>query len=77
MAETEAEARNIILDANNVTMNDLCQSPVTTNIQGENENAILTNERLNNSDALEETLKGSTLDSTINDAGYYISYEDD
>ena len=52
MAETEAEERNIILDANNVTMDNFCQSLVTTNTQGENANTILTSERPNNPDAL-------------------------
>ena len=37
------------------------------NTKGENANTILTSERLNNSDALAETLKGLT----INDSGYY------
>ena len=50
-------------------MDNFCRSPVTPNTQGENENAILTSERLNNLDALVETLKGLT----INDSGYYES----
>ena len=69
MSETEAEERNIISDSNNMTMDTVCQSPVTTNKQGENANAILTSERLKNSDALAEMLKGLT----VNDAGYYNS----
>ena len=43
------------------------------NTQEENENTILTSEKLNNSGALAETLKGLT----INDAGYYYSDEND
>ena len=77
MVEEEAEERNIIPDANNVTIDTLCQSPVTTNTQGENANAILTSERRNNSDALAETIKGLTIDLIINDSAYYISDEDD
>ena len=34
MSETEAEERNIISDSNNMTMDTVCQSPVTTNKQG-------------------------------------------
>ena len=67
MAETEAEERNIILYAHNVNMDNFCQSPVTTNTQRDNANAILTSERINNSDALAETLKRLT----INNAVYY------
>ena len=55
MSETEAEERNIMFDGNNVTMDTLFQSPVTTNTQGENTNVILTSGRLNNSDALAES----------------------
>ena len=73
MEETEEMERNTILDANNVTMDTFCQSPVTTNTQEENTNAILINERRNNSDTLAETLKGLTIDSTINDSEYYNS----
>ena len=69
----EAEERNIILDANDVTMDSFCQSPVTTNTQEENANAILTSERLNNLDVLAETLKGLT----ISNAGYYNSDKND
>ena len=50
-------------------MDNFCQTLATPNTQGENENAILTSERLNNSDALVEMLKVLT----INDAGYYES----
>ena len=56
--ETEEEECNIISDANNMTMDIFCQYPVTTNTQGGNANAILTNERRNNSDALVKTIKG-------------------
>ena len=69
ISEMEAEESKIILDTNNVTMDNFCQSPVTANTQGENANIILTSDRINNLDALAETLKGQTLDSTINDAG--------
>ena len=75
--ETEEEERNIILDANDVTMDTFCQYPVTTNTQGENANTIFTSERQNTSDMLAEMLKGLTLGSTINDPAYYNSYEDD
>ena len=54
-------------------MDNFCQSPVTTNTQGENANEILTSERMNNLDALAETLKLLT----INDAGYYNSDAND
>ena len=50
-------------------MDTFCQSLVTTNTKEENANTILTSERLNNSDALIETLKVLT----ISDAGYYRS----
>ena len=76
-AENEAEESKIISDANNVTMNTFCQSSVTTNTQGDNKNAILTSERLNNLDALAETLKVLTTDSTINDSAYYNSDKND
>ena len=33
MAETEAEERDILLDANNVTMASFCLSPVTKSTQ--------------------------------------------
>ena len=56
-------------EVHNVTADNLCQTPVTPNTQGENANTILTSERLRNSDALAETLKILT----INDASYYES----
>ena len=59
MAETEEEESNIILDANNVTMDTLCQFPITTNTQEDNVNAIFTSERQNTLDVLAEILKGS------------------
>ena len=77
MVETEEEERDIILDANNVTMDNFCQSPVTANTKGENVNAIFTSERRNILEMLAETLKGLTLDSTINDSAYYNSDEYD
>ena len=66
-----------MLDANNVIMNNFCQSPVTTNKQGDNANAILTSERRTNSDELAKTLKGLMIDSTINDSAYYSSDKND
>ena len=69
IAEEEVDERYITLDAHNLTMNTFCQSPVTTNTQGKNANAILTSEIINNLDALAETLKGLT----IKDDGYYDS----
>ena len=59
------DKRSINLDAHNVIMDNFCQTPVTTNTQGEDENAILTSERLNNVDSLAETSKGLI----INNAG--------
>ena len=53
------------LDTHNVTADIFSQMPITPNTHGENENEILTSERLNILDALAETLKGLT----INDAG--------
>ena len=75
--ETEEEELNIILDANNVTMDNFCQYPVTNNTQGENANTIFKSERQNTSYMLAEMLKGLTLDSTINDSAYYNLDEDD
>ena len=52
-------------------------SPATTNIQGEISN--VTNERRISSEILEETIKGFnglTIQSTINNSGYYNSEED-
>ena len=54
-------------------MDTFCQSPITTNTQGENSNAILMSEVINNLDALAETLKGLTS----NDAAYYNSDKND
>ena len=73
MEETGEEERKIISDANNVTMYTFYQSPVTTDSQGENENAILTSERRNNLDVLAKMLKGLTIDSKIKDSAYYNS----
>ena len=61
------------MDSHNVTADTFCQAPVTPNTQGENANEILTSERLNNLDALAETLKGLI----INEAVYYNSEKND
>ena len=74
MAWTEEEGRN----ANNITMDTFCQSPVTTNLQRKNAN--IPNERRIASDILSETLKEFkrfTLHSKINNSAYYNSDEDD
>ena len=60
-------------DTHNVTVNTFYQTPIKPNIQGETENAILTSERINNLDALAETLKGLT----INNAENYESDKND
>ena len=73
IAEEELDARNITSYAHSVTMNNFCLTPITPNTQGDNKNAILTSERLNNSNAQEEMLKGLK----INDIGYYESDEND
>ena len=63
------------MDSHNVNKDTFFHSPITTNTQGENANAILPSERLNNSDALTETLKELTINNTeydnsdANDAG--------
>ena len=67
IAEEKADACNITSDAHNITADTFCQTPVTPNTQGENENVILKSERLNNWDALAEMLKVLI----INNAGYY------
>ena len=59
-------------------MDNFCQSPVTTNTQGDIAN--VKNERQISSNILEEKIKGFkglTLQSTINDSEYYNSEEDD
>ena len=61
------------MDIKNITVDTFFRSPVTTNTQGENINAILTSERQNSSDALAETMKVLT----IKNAGYYNSDEND
>ena len=69
IAEEESDARNITSDAHNLYMNNFSQSPVTTNKQGENANAILTSGRINNSDTMAKTLKywqSMTMDIIIN-----------
>ena len=58
-------------------MDTFCQSPVTTNTQVDNANPILTHERRNDSDALAETLKVLTIESTINNSAYYNSDKND
>ena len=58
-------------------MDNFCQSPNTTNTQGEITNAIFTSERRNNLYMLAVTLKGLTLDSKINNSEYYVSDKDD
>ena len=65
------------MDVNNVTTDNFCQSPVTTNTQGDNSNAIFRSERRNTLDMLVETLKVLTFNSTINDSKYYNSDKDD
>ena len=77
MAETEEEERNIISDSNNVTMNTFCQSPITTNTQGDNTNVVCTSDWQNILDFLAETLKGLTIDSTSNELAYYNSDKND
>ena len=54
------------MDSHNVAPNTFSQ---TSNTQINNANVILTNENLDKSDGLAETLK----ELTINDAGYYVS----
>ena len=63
-------AHNRNLYANNVIVDNFSPTPVTPNTQRENENVILTSERLDNSDALAETLNNLA----INNTGYYESY---
>ena len=73
IAKEEVDSHNITLYAHNGTADTFCQTPVTPNTKVENENMILTSERLNNSGVLAETLKGLT----IIDSGYYESDEND
>ena len=78
MAETEQEECDAKRNANNVAMDNLCQSPVTTNTQRKIAN--VPNKRIISSDILAETIKGFkglTLQSTINDFAYYNAEEDD
>ena len=59
-------------------MDNFCQSPVTTNIQGNIAN--FPNERRISSDIMRETIKGFkglTIDSIINNSAYYHSEEDE
>ena len=74
MSEMEEEERN----SNNVTMNTLCQYPVTNNIQIKN--AKVPNKKQITSDILEEKIKGFkglTLHSIINNSTYDNSDKDD
>ena len=76
IAETEEEERNAQNNANNVTMDTFCQSPITINTQRKNEK--VSNERLISSDILAETIKGFQglmIQSTIKDYSYYNSEE--
>ena len=76
--ETQGEERNITSDANNVTMDTFCQSPVMHNTQRNIAN--VPNERRIYSDILAEMIKvfnRLTLRSTIKYSGYYNSDEDD
>ena len=57
------------VDAHNFNVYISWKTPVPPNTQVENENTILTIQRLNNSGSLAEILKVLT----INDAGYYES----
>ena len=78
MADTEEKERDAKRNANNVTMDTFCQSPVTTNTQGNIAN--VPNERQISSNILAETIKGFkgfTLQSTINNSAYYHLEEDD
>ena len=65
IAEQESDARNITLDAHNVTAGNFIQ---TSNTQRENENTILRSEKLDKLDDLVETLNNLK----INDAEYYV-----
>ena len=71
IVEEDVDARNITLDAHNITEDNFCQKLVTPNTQGENENMIFVSEIPHNSDGLAETLKGLT----IKNSGYYESDE--
>ena len=74
MAETEEEERNAKDNAKNVTIDTLCQSPLTINTQRKNSNVA--NESRISSDNMEETIKvfkGLKLQSTVNDYAYYNS----
>ena len=54
VTEKESDAHNITLDDHNITEDNFSQ---TSNTQRENENAILTSEKLHKSDELAGTLK--------------------
>ena len=77
MEETEEEESDAKCNANNVTIDSFCQSPVMTNTQGNIEN--VPNERQISPEILAETIKGFkvlTLQSTINNSSFYRSEED-
>ena len=65
IAKEEVNASNITLDAHNVSTDNFCQTPITPNTQGDNEKMILESERLNNPDAMAETLKGLTFNDAV------------
>ena len=69
IAEEESDDHKINLDDLNVNVDNSCKTPVTPNTQGENSNAILTSERINNLDTLTEILKGLTIKNAV----YYES----
>ena len=73
VSETEDEERNAKCNANNMNMDNLCQSPVTANTQRKNTN--ITIERQIYLDILAERikgLKGLKLQSTINNSAHII-----
>ena len=70
------DEKNADRNINNITMDTMFQSPVTTNAQKKNANVKY--ERLIASDILAETIKefkGCTIQSTINNFSYYDSEE--
>ena len=74
MEEMEGEECDAGRNANNVTMDNFLQSPVTINTQRKYANVI--NERRIASDIMKDTIKefhGLTVQSTINDSSYYDS----
>ena len=67
--ETEEEEPEAKRNSNNMTMDNFCQSPATTNIQRKNTN--IPNERQITLDILAEMLNVLTLHSTIINSAYY------